>query len=114
MLYLEDLYVKQIVEKFLQIMFQIGYVYRRLKAGHRLSEFQKLSRLNWCLRNINNDFENYLFVDETTVRVMEVPLYHVRLPNQLPESIPLRSKLRLKLNVWGGISLKGACPFVVS
>ena len=35
-------------------------------------------RHNWCLANIDNDFENWVFVDETSVWINEVPLYHHR------------------------------------
>ena len=61
-----------------------------------------------------NNFENYVFVDETTVRVLEVPIYHLRKANSRPETIPHTVKQRLKVNIWGGISSKGATPFAVS
>ncbi|RNA07925.1 hypothetical protein BpHYR1_011579, partial [Brachionus plicatilis] len=42
---------------------------RRLKKSPLLTEFQKLKRLIWCLQNQNNQFENYIFVDEVTIIV---------------------------------------------
>jgi hypothetical protein len=61
-----------------------------------------------------NDFKDYLFVDETTVRSLEIPLYYVRPRAQRPEAIPASGKIRFKVNVWGGISFKGPTPFIVN
>ena len=52
-------------------------------------------------------------MDETTVRVLEVPLYHVRKRGSQPTAIQSTSKYRLKINIWGGISCSGATPFAV-
>jgi hypothetical protein len=46
--------------------------------------------------------------------VLEVPIYHLRKANSRPETIPHTVKQRLKVNIWGGISSKGATPFAVS
>ena len=79
-----------------------------------MSEYQKLLRFLWCKKHENIDFEDYVFVDETTVRMLEVPLYHSRRKSDRPTAFPRSSKIRLKLNIWGGISYKGPTPFVVS
>ena len=89
------------------------FVYRRTRCSPKLSDFDKLRRYLWCRKKENNDFQNHLFVDESHVRILEVPLYHVRLPGERPEAIPCSTKIRLKINVWGGISVKGATPFAV-
>ena len=49
------------------------YVYRRTRCTPALSDFQKLRRYLWCRKNENNDFQNYLFVDETHVESLK---YH--------------------------------------
>jgi hypothetical protein len=67
----------------------------------KLLDFDKLRRFLWCRKNENNDFKNHPFVDESHVRILEVPLYHVRLPGERPEAIPCSTKIRLKINVWG-------------
>jgi hypothetical protein len=90
-----------------------GLVYRRLRKAPNLTEAHRLMRYLWCLRNYNTDFSKYLFVDETTVKVMELPYYHVRPIGSRPHSIACTSKYRLKLNVFGGISSQGATPFAV-
>jgi hypothetical protein len=55
-----------------------------------------------------------LFVDETTIRVLDVPLYHSRPRGSRPEAIASTGKVRLKLNIWGGISFLGSTDFAVS
>lgn len=71
-----------------------------------------MQRLAWCLQNVNNDFLNYLFVDETTIRIEELPLYHVR-ERGIPQShFKAIEKEKLKLNIWGGISKCGVTQFV--
>jgi hypothetical protein len=89
-------------------------VYRRTRGSPKLSEADKAVRYQWCKNNVMNNFENYVFVDETTVRVLEVPIYHLRKANSRPETISHTVKQRLKVNIWGGISSKGATPFAVS
>ena len=78
-----------------------------------LTDFHKLQRFIWCKKNENTDFSNYLFVDESAVRLIDIPKFHVRLKNSRPETFPVTSKIRLKINVWGGISSKGPTPFIV-
>jgi hypothetical protein len=70
-------------------------------------------RYHWCLLNKHNDFRNYVFSDESTLRVLEVPLYHLRRRGE-HVSVPVTSKVRLKLNIWGAISTKGAPPVFVN
>jgi hypothetical protein len=62
--------------------------------------------------NKHNSFKNYIFVDECTVRILDVPLYHCRRKGE-QVSVPATSRIRLKVNIWGAISTKGACPVVV-
>ena len=91
-----------------------GYRYRRLRKAPYLTDLHKLNRLNWCLTYENADFSNYVFVDETSVRLWDLPLYHWRLKNSYPNAIPMTEKYRNKLNVWGGFSYKGLTRFAVS
>ena len=78
-----------------------------------LTRKQKRDRLNWCLANINNDFENYVFVDETSVWKNQGPLYHFRHPNSYPDPACFSSSLKIKVNLWGGISFRGSSNFLV-
>jgi hypothetical protein len=79
-----------------------------------LTEIQKLERLVWCLNNKKKNFLDYLFVDETTVRFLEIPLYQVRRQASYPTAIKSSGKYRLKMNVCGGISSCGPTKFEVS
>ena len=71
-----------------------------------------MQRLAWCLSNQNNDFSNYLFVDETTIQIEELPLYHIREKGVPQTNTKITEKEQIKLNVWGGISWFGVTQFV--
>ena len=79
-----------------------------------MSEFHKIQRYLWCRSHLNTDFKDYVFADETTVRILEIPLYHSRKKGERPDAHSSTSKIRMKVNVWGGISYEGPTPFVVS
>ena len=89
----------------------LGNVYRRLRKSPYLTDYNKLIRLLWCLKHRNTDFSKYIFIDETTIRLWDLPLYHWRLPTSTPDTIPCTSKYRDKVNICGGISFKGATNF---
>ena len=91
-----------------------GFRYRRLRKSPYLNEYNKMLRYLWCLNYQKADFSKYVFVDETMVRIGDAPLYHYRLPCEYPDSLPCSSKFRQKVNVWGGISYKGATEFAVN
>jgi len=76
-----------------------------------LTEANKAERFIFCKNNQYNTFENYLFIDESTVRMLEVPLYHIRKKGKRPETVPHTGKAKVKINVWGGISFHGATQF---
>ncbi len=90
-----------------------GFVYRRLKKGPFLSDWDKLRRLIWCLNNKFTDFSRYIFVDETTSKLLDTPYYHHRLKSSAPKPILCSSKIRKKINIWGGISYYGPTEFAV-
>ncbi len=95
-------------------LLSLDFVYRRTRIGPQLSEFDKLRRYLWCKSNMNTDFDNFIFVDETTIRVAQLPLYHVRQKSSTPQAQCVSNKKRFKVNLWGGISKKGSTPFIVS
>jgi hypothetical protein len=71
-----------------------------------------MQRLAWCLENKNNDFRNYVFIDETLIRIEELPLYHIREKGVRTGVTKVCKKERQNFNVWGGISFCGATQFV--
>ena len=84
------------------------------KVNYLLDE-HKLSRLIWCKHHKNTDFSKFIFVDETTVRLNDKPLYHWRQKSSLPRSFGCSNKFnRKKINVWVGISFNGVTDFAVS
>ena len=87
-------------------------VWRRARKAPKLTQSQKKDRLDWCQANINNSFLNFIFVDETSIWINECPLYIWRPVDSYPEASGFSSKLRQKLNLWGGISCKGPTNFV--
>jgi hypothetical protein len=66
----------------------------------------------WCINNKDNNFKNYIFAYETTVRVLDEPLFQSRLRGSRA-SVPVSSKIKLKINIWGAISSKGPGPCIV-
>jgi hypothetical protein len=79
----------------------------------RLSEAQIVERLNWCLLHLNNDFDYFAFIDESKISDNHCKYYHIRKKSSRPDCIIL-SRTTFKLNIWGGISKRGATEFVVS
>ncbi|RNA15871.1 Transposable element Tcb2 transposase [Brachionus plicatilis] len=94
-------------------LYFVRFRYRRLRQSPYLSESHKLQRLIWCLKHYNCDFKEYIFVDETTIRLFEPPMYHLRYPSAYPNAFPCTSKTKSKLNVWGGISFMGPTNLAV-
>jgi len=90
------------------------FVYRRTRRAPQLSEFDKLRRYIYCKEKQDTSFHNYIFADETTIKVLELPLYQVRQKGSRPNAQCVSTKQRLKVNLWGGISYNGPTPFVVS
>jgi hypothetical protein len=92
---------------------KFGYRYRKLRKAPYLTNLHMLNRFNWCMTHKDTDFSNYVFLDETSVRLWDLPLYHWRLRSSRPEAIPMTEKYRNKLHVWGGMSSKGLTRFAV-
>lgn len=94
-------------------VFYKGYRYLRLRKAPYLTAYDKIQRLVWCLNNRETDFSRYIFIDETMIKINEVPPYHIRLRSSRPQAIPCTTKYSIKLNVCGGISVKGLTEFAV-
>ena len=74
---------------------------------------QKAERLAWCISHYNFDFTKHIFVDETSIFLKALPLYHMRKKAAYPKAIPYTVKYRQKLHLWAGISVLGSTPFQV-
>lgn len=77
----------------------LGFKWRRKRNAPYLNDWHKLNRLIWCQNYRNNSFENHIFVDETTIRLFETPLYNWRYPSTYPHAFNNTSKFRQKLNI---------------
>ena len=62
--------------------------------------------------NEHNNFNNYVFGDETSCCI-SCPLYQWRHPAKQPKAVK-KTFDRKKINIWGAISAMGASEFVVS
>ena len=85
----------------------------RVRKGPRLTTAHKRLRLDWCLCNQFNLFNNTIFCDETSCWVNACPFYHWRHQATYPEVLDFKVE-RLKINIWGAISSKGPSEFVVT
>ena len=71
----------------------------------------KFSKYTWCRKNQSTSCNEPVFAVKTFSRILEVPLHGFRLINIT--SIQRTTKLRLKFNLWAGISCTGDGPYVV-
>ena len=96
-------------------LFLKGFKNLRARKPLYLSEENKAKRMVWALENLGNSFENYVFIDESISRTLEVPLYHWRVPgSQSSIKVPFKTNQRAKINIFGAISWHGASQFIVS
>ena len=72
---------------------------------HVLTEFQKSARKKFWEQNIDRDWSNVVFTDETSFRVGKKKRRCWLLPN-IPNYTSIR-KLSKKVNAWGAISMNG-------
>ena len=66
----------------------------------------------FALNNIENDFQNTVFVDESSVWTFRQGLYHHRRKSSLPRANAIHPPHPSKLHIWGGITWDGPIPFV--
>ena len=64
------------------------------------------------MNNIDQDFHNTAFVDETSVWTFRQGLYHHRRRGKYPRSNSIHPPNPVKLHIWGGVSWDGPIPFV--
>ena len=64
---------------------------------------------------MGKNFQNYVFVDESVSRTLEIPLYQWRIPgSQTIMPNPIKTNIKAKVNVFIAISWQGASDFVVN
>ena len=93
---------------------QMGFRLRVVRKAPILTNEQIRERLEWCLRHQNDDFENYVFGDETKIDINYFRNRHLRLKSSNPACLISNHRQRIKLNIWGCISYNGPSSFIVN
>ena len=73
----------------------------------------KLKRYLWALNNQNNNFENFVFADESMIQTSRRGIYFNRKKSSHPKSSHSHPRSVKNVNIWGGISYHGPTRFVV-
>ena len=94
--------------------FILGFVNRRTQERPPLKSAYKRERMQFALAYLNNEHDDWVFADETKAESHRTKLYHMRKKGRYPKKVGKYKPDRFKVNVWGAISARGACKFVVS
>ena len=86
---------------------ELGWTYRGSAYCQLIRQQNKEKRLAWARSHIDDDFENVIWTDETTVQIETHKRYCYRKEGEKPHLKP-RPKHPTKVHVWAGISKKGA------
>ena len=82
-------------------------------APHEFTEIEKRSRLTFALNNLDNNFQNVVFVDESSCWTLRPGLYCNRRPSIRPKCNAVFLNHSKKVHIWSGISWNGPVPPVV-
>lgn len=78
-----------------------------------MTDEQRAQRLQWCLQRVNENFDEYVFCDETKIPGGMIPNHQSRLPTAYPDAIEAPANNTFKVNVWCAISTRGISNIVV-
>ena len=73
----------------------------------------KSERLNFASLHAEDDYDFWIYADQTKCESHQVKLYRMRKPSRRPKVVGIYKRDRFKVNVWGAISSRGAALFVV-
>lgn len=85
----------------------LGWTYRGSAYCQLIRQQNKDKRLDWARTYIDDEFENVIWTDETTVQIETHKRYCYRKEGHKPRPKP-RPKHPVKVHVWAGISKQGA------
>ena len=96
---------------------ELGWVGKRTRYCALISENNKEKRVTWCqqqLRTSDLDFENVVWTDECTVQLESHRrwTFH-RIGEPATDRLKMKPKHPPKINIWGGISARGATQIVM-
>ena len=86
---------------------QLGWTSRGTAYCQLIRQGNRVKRLEWAQENLNANFENVIWTDETTVQLESHRRFCCKKKGQKPRYKP-RPKHPCKVHVWAGISWEGA------
>ena len=86
---------------------QLGWVYRGSAYCQLIRNENKQKRLEWARANLDNNFDDVIWSDESSIQLDCHKRYCCRKEGEKPRPKP-RPKHPTKVHVWAGISKKGA------
>lgn len=87
----------------------LGWTFHGSKYCQMVREANKTKRLDWCIQQLqeNDNYEDVIWSDETSVQLESHRRYAFRKKDQPPKLKP-RPKHPVKVHVWAGISKRGS------
>ena len=85
----------------------LGWTTRGAAYCQMIRAVNREKRLKWALENLNTNFDDVIWTDETTVQLETHRRFCCRKRGQKPRYKP-RPKHPVKVHVWAGISCRGA------
>ena len=88
---------------------ELGWTFHGSRYSHMIRELNRVKRLEWCVQQIQekDDFEDVIWSDETSIQLDSHHRHAFRRKDQARKLTP-RPKQLVKVQVWAGISKKGA------
>ena len=91
---------------------QLGWIYRGSAYCQLIRQANKMKHLQWAQQNLNDNFDDVIWSDETTVQLENHHRFCYRKDREKPLPKP-RPKHPIKVHVWAGISKRGATPVCI-
>lgn len=91
---------------------QLGWSYKGSAYCQMIREANRIKRLEWAIKHINDPFEDVIWTDETTIQLETHKRYCCRKLGEKPRCKP-RAKHPAKVHIWAGISWNGRTKLCV-
>ncbi len=85
----------------------LGWTFRGSAYCQLIRDANKELRYNWALQFVNDEFNDMIYTDETSIQMEAHKRFCCRKQGQAPKPKP-KPKHPLKVHVWAGISRSGA------
>ena len=87
---------------------------RKPKSAPILTQKEKEFRYEFAKKNINQNHDDFIFVDETSIWTFSNRDLQCRPRDCIPQANSFSKKTKTKLHVWAEISSRGTTDFVVT